>query len=182
MVYLIKDHRYFIFLVAPIAYFLALGLKFTTEKFQFKFKKKNLTLYIFSALLVLLMISSTVSRFEAIEKANIENKVFNENVLDACNWLKNYDPNYKSKVIYADYWPLFAWHLQMDVGKMPTFRNNQTILFGAKDFNFTVEDEEIYDRELNKIKPDYYFFIWGNRRNMTFTNYEDIMRSGPVII
>lgn len=181
-VYLIKDHRYFIFMIAPIAYFLALGLNFTTEKFQFKLKKKNLTLYIFSVLLVLLMISSTVSRFEAIEKANIENKVFNENVLDACNWLKNYDPNYKSKVIYADYWPLFAWHLQMDVGKMPTFRNNQTILFGAKDFNFTVEDEEIYDRELNKIKPDYYFFIWGNRRNMTFTNYEAIMRSGPVII
>lgn len=181
-VYLIKDHRYYIFLVAPIVYFLALGVKFTTEKFQFKFKKKNLTLYIFSALIILLMISSTVSRFEAIEKANMDNKVLNENVRDACNWLKNYDPDYKSKVIYADYWSLFAWHLQMDVGKMPTFRNNQTILLGAKDFNFTAEDEKMYDRELNKIKPDYYFYIWGNKRNMTFTNYEAIMRSGSVII
>lgn len=181
-VYLIKDHRYFIFLVAPLVYFLTLGLSFTTEKFQFKFKKKNLTLYLFSALLILLMISSTVSRFEVIEKVNINNKVLNENVLDACNWLKNYDPDYKSKIIYADYWPLFVWHLQMDVGKMPTFRNNQTILMGAEDFNFTAEDEKVYGRELNKIKPDYYFFIWGNRRNMTFTNYEAIMRSGSVII
>ncbi|HHY00894.1 MAG TPA: glycosyltransferase family 39 protein, partial [Methanothermobacter sp.] len=125
--YMNKDHRYFIFMAAPIAYFLVRGLTFFTETFQVNFKKKNITLYIFSALLILLMVSSTISRFDDIEKANIDNKEFNENVRDACNWLKNYDPEYKSRVIYADFWAIFAWHLQMDVGKMPTFRNNQTI-------------------------------------------------------
>ena len=31
------------------------------------------------------------------------NKVFNEDARDASNWLKNYDPDYKSKLIYADF-------------------------------------------------------------------------------
>lgn len=178
-VYVTKDHRYFIFMVAPITYFVVRGLSFSTEIFRFNFKNKNLTLYVFSALLVLMMILFTFSQFESIEKANIVNKEFNEEVRDACHWLMNHDPDYKSKVIYADYWAMFAWHLQMDVGKMPIFRNNQTIPLGAKDTNFTAEDKKAFDRELNKTNPDYYFCTWPN---MNFTNYEAIQSFGSVTI
>jgi 4-amino-4-deoxy-L-arabinose transferase-like glycosyltransferase len=178
-VYVLKDHRYFIFMVAPLAYFLTLAVSFSTERFKFNFKKKNLTLYIFSVILVLSMITFTFAQFESIKTANMGNRLFNEEVTGACNWLMDHDPEYKSKVIYADYWAMFAWHLQMDVGKMPTFRNNTTILLGAKDANFTEEDKKAYDRELNKINPDYYFFTWGE---INFTNYKAIKRYGDVTI
>ena len=178
-VYVTKDHRYFIFMVAPIAYFLALTVSFSTERFRFNFKKKNLTLYIFSVILVLSMITFTFAQFESIKTANMDNRVFNEDVSSACNWLMDHDPEYKSKVIYADFWAMFAWHLQMDVGKMPTFRNNTTILLGASDTDFTEEDKKAYDRELNKTNPDYYFFTWGE---INFTNYKAIKRFGDVTI
>ncbi|EKQ52696.1 MAG: hypothetical protein B655_1652 [Methanobacterium sp. Maddingley MBC34] len=178
-VYVTKDHRYFIAMAAPVAYFLARGLSFSTETFQLKFKKKNLTLYIFSLILVLLMISSTFSQLSAIETVNTNNKVFTENVSDACSWLMNYDHDYKSKVIYADLWSCFAWYLQTDVGKMPIFRNNQTLYQGVKDYNFTAEDKMAFDNELNKTNPDYYFCIY---KDMSFTNYEAIQRFGSVTI
>jgi len=178
-VYVIKDHRYFIFMVAPLTYFLALAVSFSTERFKFNFKNKNLTLYIFSAILVLSMFTFTFAQFEAIKTANMDNRVFNEDVSSACHWLMEHDPEYKSKVIYADFWAMFAWHLQMDVGKMPTFRNNQTILLGAKNAKLTEEDKNAYDRELNKTNPDYYFFTWGE---LNFTNYKAIKRFGDVTI
>jgi len=177
--YVTKDHRYFVYMIPPIIYFLVRGLSFSMEMFRYNFKNKNLTLYAFSAILVILMILFTFSQFNYIEKTNMGNKLFNEEVRDASNWLKNYDPDYKSKVIYADYWAMFAWHLKMDVGKMPTFRNNQTILLGAKDANLTAEDKMSYDQELNKINPDYYFFTWGK---LNFTNYQAIHRVGSITI
>ena len=178
-VYVAKDHRYFIFMVAPITYFLLRGLSFSIDTFRFNIKNKNLTLYTFSALLIILMILFTFAQFESVGKANMNMKTFNEDASDASNWLKNYDPDYKSKIIYADSWAMFAWHLQMDVGKMPTFRNNQTIYLSAEDNNFTEEDEKAYDRELNKTNPDYYFFTWGK---MKFTNYKAIKQFGDVTI
>ena len=178
-VFTAKDHRYFIAMAPPLAYFLAQGFVFTTNTFEYKFKMKNLTLYIFSALLVLLMVTSTFSQLSGIEKVNAKGKVFNENVRNACNWLMNYDPDYKSKVIYADLWSGFAWYLQMDVGKMPIFRNNQRLYQGAKDYNFTTEDKMEFDRELNTTNPDYYFCVW---KDMNFTNYEAIQRFGSVTI
>ncbi len=178
-VYVTKDHRYFIFMVAPATYFLVRGLSFSTETLRFNFKNKNLTLYSLSALLIILMIVFTFAQFESIEEANMSNKVFTEDVRDASNWLKNYDPEYKSKVIYADYWAMFAWYLQMDLGKMPSFRNNQTIFLGVGDNNFTAEDKKAYDRELNKTNPDYYLFTWGE---INFTNYKAIKRFGDVTI
>jgi hypothetical protein len=125
------------------------------------------------------MILSTFTQFDSIEKANMGNKIFNEEVRDASYWLKNYDPDYESKVIYADYWAMFAWHLQMDVGEMPLFRNNQTILLGAEDKNITEADKKAYDRQLNKTNPDYYFFTWGK---IDFTNYKAIKQFGDVTI
>ncbi len=177
--YVTKDHRYFIFMIAPVTYFLVRGLSFTIETLRFDFKNKNISLYAFSAFLLILMTLFTFSQFEIIEKANMGNKLFNDEVYDACNWLKKYDPNYRSKVVYADYWAMFSWHLKMDVGKMPLFRNNQRILLGAEDKNITEEDKKAYDRELNRTNPDYYFFTWGK---INFTNYKPIKIFGEVTV
>jgi len=178
-VYVTKDHRYFIFMIAPATYFLVRGFKFTVEMLRFHYKNQNLTLHAFSSILIVLMIVFTFAQFDSIEKANMGNKVFNEDARDASNWLKNYDPDYKSKLIYADFWAMFIWHLQMNIGAMPSFRGNQTIFLGAKYDNFTEEDKKAYDRELNRTNPDYYFFTWGE---INFTNYKAIKKFGDITI
>ncbi len=178
-VYVAKDHRYFITMAAPIAYFLTRGLNFFTQKLELKFKKKNLTLYLFSVLLTILMLSSVAVQLSEIENVNQKNKIFNQDVSDASGWLKNNDPDLKTKVVYADYWPYFAWYLQMNVGKMPMFKDNQKLYQGIKDHNFTPEDKMALNNELNSISPDYYLCVWGG---MNFTNYQAIGRFGKVTI
>ncbi|NYB51984.1 MAG: glycosyltransferase family 39 protein [Methanobacteriaceae archaeon] len=178
-VYIAKDHRYFIAMAPPVAYFLTRGLNFFTQEFEFNYKNKNLTLYIFSAFLVLLMLSQVAIQLSEIEHVNQKNKVFNQDVSDASGWLKVNDPEYKSKVIYADYWPYFGWYLQTNVGKMPMFRDNQSLYQGVKDYNFTADDKNALNNELNRIRPDYYMCAW---EGMNFTNYQVVARFGSVTI
>ncbi|WP_157931994.1 hypothetical protein [Methanobacterium subterraneum] len=177
-VYIAKDHRYFITMVAPLAYFLTRGLTWSVEELKVKFREYNLTLILLTILLLSTMILSVASQIPDIEKDNYNSKLFNQEAQNASYWLMNYDPEYKSKLIYADLWSYFGWFLQTDVGKMPIFRNNQTIYAGTKDYNFTEDDKMAFDRELNKTNPDYYFGVW----SMNFTNYEPINRFGQVTI
>jgi hypothetical protein len=93
--------------------------------------------------------------------------------------LEDYDSEYKTKVIYSDYWPYTAWNLQMDVGKMPIYRDNQTLYTGSKDYNFTKQDMENYNNELDNNKVDYYFSRVGN---LNLTNYRPIKQVGDFIL
>ena len=129
--------------------------------------------------MTILILFSTSNQFISMEKNNENIKIFNEEVKEASFWLMSYDPQYKSKIIYADMWPYFAWYLQMNVGKMPIFRNNQTMLVGPKDINFTDEDKAAFNRELEILSPDYYISVW---EGMNFTSYEPIVRFGRVTI
>jgi 4-amino-4-deoxy-L-arabinose transferase-like glycosyltransferase len=178
-IYVVKDHRYFITMAPPVAYFLARAFKWAASQLKVKFKDKNLTLYLGALILTLLMIFSTVNQLPGIEKNNEKNKIFNHDAQQASYWLMSHDPQYKSKVIYADMWSYFAWYLQRDVGKMPIFRNNQTLFVGPKDYNFTKEDNIALNNELEKLSPDYYISAWKGR---TFTSYEPIKRFGNVTI
>ncbi|AUB56983.1 hypothetical protein BK008_00705 [Methanobacterium sp. MZ-A1] len=178
-VYVAKDHRYFISMTPPVAYFLARGLNFITQKFEFEFKQKNLTLYVFAIILSMMMIFSVAVQLSEIEEVNQKNKIFNQDVSNVSQWLKIDDPDYKSKVIYADYWPYFGWYLQTNVGKMPMFRDNQSLYQGVKDFNFTSDDKNALNNELNRISPDYYMCTWDN---MNFTNYVPVARFGSITI
>jgi len=178
-IYVIKDHRYFITMAPPVAYFLARAFKWAISQLKVNFKDKNLTLYLGALILALLMIFSAVNQLPIVEKDNEKNKIFNLDAQQASYWLMSYDPQYKSKVIYADFWSYFAWNLQTDVGMMPTFRNNQTLFQGPKDYNFTKEDNIALNNELEKLRPDYYISAW---EGMTFTSYEPIQRFGYVTI
>jgi len=178
-VYVTKDHRYFIPMAVPMAYFLARAFSWSVSQLKVKFKNKNLTLYLGALILTLLMIFSAANQLSGIETDNENSMLFNQDAQQASAWLMSYDPNYKSKVIYADLWSYFAWYLRMDVKKMPIFKNNQTMYVGPKDYNFTREDNAAFDRELEKQRPDYYISAW---KGMNFTSYVAIQRFGTVTI
>lgn len=173
-VYVTKDHRYFVTMIVPIAYFLTRAFSWGASQLRVNFKGKNLTLYLIVVILSILMLFSTINHFEAIKTANMNNKYVNQDIYEVSHWLMDYDPQYKSKVIYADLWYGFGWYLQMNVGKMPIFKNNQSMYVGPEDFNFTMEDNAAFDQELERVQPDYYISYWGTWGNMTFTSYEPV--------
>ncbi|MBF4474372.1 glycosyltransferase family 39 protein [Methanobacterium formicicum] len=178
-VYVAKDHRYFITMVVPLAYFLSRAFNWSVKELQVKFKDVNIIRCLFAILLTVLMLFSVSSQLHYIEQDNQNNKVFTQDVQTASTWLKGHDPEYKSKLIYADLWSYFGWFLQTKVGKMPIFRNNQTLYVGAKDYNFTEQDKMAFNSELEKTKPDYYISVWPE---VNFTSYNPIQKLGTVII
>lgn len=177
--YVTKDHRYVIPMLPALAYFLTRGLSWSVEELKVKFKDINLTLLLLTILLVGPMFLSVASQIPSMEKVNEGNKLFNQEAEAASNWLMNYDPDYKSKIIYADLWSYFGWFLKTDVDKMPTFINNQTVYAGAKDHNFTEEDKISFNNKLEELKPDYYISVWPE---MNFTHYEPIHKVGIITI
>jgi len=178
-VYIAKDHRYFISMVAPLAYFLTKGFNWSVQELKVNYKNINLTKYFLAIVLVVIMLFSVSSQLQSIEQDNQNSKLFNQDAKQASEWLKNYDPDYKSKLIYADIWSYFGWFLQTDIQKMPIFRNNQTLYAGAKDYNFTKEDKIAFNNKLEEVKPDYYISVW---KGMNFTSYVPLQRFGTVTI
>jgi 4-amino-4-deoxy-L-arabinose transferase-like glycosyltransferase len=178
-IYVVKDHRYFITMAPPMAYFLVRLFSWAVNQLKITFRDRNLTLYVGAVFLSLLMIFSAFSQLPGIEKENENSKLFNQDAQQASYWLMSYDPEYKSKVIYADLWSYFAWYLKMNVGKMPIFKNNQTMYVGPRDYNFTKEDNEAFERELERTHPDYYISAW---KGMNFTSYVVIQRFGTITI
>jgi len=178
-VYVAKDHRYFITMVVPLAYFLTWAFNWSVNELRVKFKDINITRGLFAILLTSMMLLSVSSQLQSIEEDNQNNKIFTQDVQKASQWLKSYDPDYHSKFIYADLWSYFGWFLQTKVGKMPIFRNNQTLYVGANDYNFTEQDKLAFNNELEKNKPDYYISVWPE---VNFTSYQPIQKFGTVII
>lgn len=178
-VYVAKVPRYFITMYPPLAYFLVRGVHWAAGELKVKFKGKNITTYFIASILMVIILLSVFMQFSNIEKSNRDNLIFNEEAREASYWLINYDQDYKSKVIYADFWSYFAWYLQMDVGKMPIFRNNQTLYVGARDYNYTEADKLAFNRKLEESRPDYYISAW---KGMNFTSYKSIHKFGDITI
>ncbi len=177
--YIIKDFRYVIVMIPPLTYFLIRGFKLATSQFNLKIRDKNLTHILFSSILITLTITSALAYMPVISATNVHLKEMNENSAVICSWLEHHDPDYKNKVIYSDYWPYTAWHLRMDVGKMPIFRCNQTIYTGAKDYNFTEQDIQDYNQVLDNNHADYYFTRVGA---LNLTNYRLVKKVGDFIL
>lgn len=177
--YVIKDFRYFIGMAPPVAYFLIRGFKLATSQFSLKIRNRNIAHILFSVLLIILTLVSAFTYLTTISETNAHLKVMNENSASLSSWLGNYDPEYKSKVIYSDYWPYTAWDLQMNISKMPIFRDGQVLYTGAKDYNFTEPDMVNYNQILNDNKADYYFSRVGS---LNLTNYKSINQIGDFIL
>jgi Dolichyl-phosphate-mannose-protein mannosyltransferase len=174
-IYIIKDYRYFVSMAPSVAYFLMRGFNLTTTQLGLKIRNQNITQIVFAVFLTLLIIFSTFSSFTGMEKENIQLKLMKEEVVSISDWFKNYDPDYKNKMVYSDFWPYSSWYLQMNVSQMPIFRNGMVLYNGAKDYNFTAQDNAAYNNELDSHHADYYFSM---RRGLNFTNYRLIKQVG----
>ena len=178
-VYSIKDNRYFIIMAPPVAYFLIFGLSEVSNRLKFKIKGRNATFPIITVILTGIILLSVASQLPNIEQANEYDKITNGNIVLACQWLTNYDPSYKDKVIYSDLWPYFSWYLKTNVQMMPVFMNGQSYSCGVKKFNLTPQDNHAYNQELNNNNADYYFCF---RQGLNLTYYKPIKQFGNLII
>lgn len=178
-IYIIKDYRYFVSMAPATVYFMMRGFNWTTSQFGFKIKNHNLTQVIFTLFITLLVVFSALSSFSGIQEANSKLKVLNEESVAISDWFMEYDSDYKNKVVYTDLWPYSGWYLQMNVSKMPIFRDGEILYCGAKDYNFTEQDIAAYNNELESHNADYYFSM---RKGLNFTNYHPIKQIGLLIL
>ncbi|GAB4312148.1 MAG: hypothetical protein Kow0019_10930 [Methanobacteriaceae archaeon] len=153
----VKVDRYFITMAPAFVYFVILGISEISNKF--KIKNLNLVSWVLSLILILIVLSSTFSYIHAFtDKPDYivkDSKTTSE-------WFKNYDPDYKSKLIYSDLWPTFSWYLKTDVKPMPFFKDNRA-----------------FNHELQKYDVDYYLTVYGNRN---LTSYEKVGQFGTVTV
>jgi hypothetical protein len=176
--YVVKDFRYLIGMAPPIAYFLIRGFTLATSQLRFNIKGKSIT-QLLAPLLILLTLLSLVAYLPTLPETNVYLKEMNDNSFNLSIWLVNYDPEYKTKVIYSDNWPYTAWYLQRNVSKMPSFRDNQVLYTGAKNYDFTKNDMMEYNRELDDNNVDYYF---SRRAGLNLTNYKLIKQIDDFIL
>ncbi|MGL6298740.1 MAG: glycosyltransferase family 39 protein [Methanobacteriaceae archaeon] len=80
-----------------------------------------------------------------------------QNEKDASGFLKEYDLDYSSKIIWADRGPIFTWHLQKEV-KYTDWR------YGSE------ESSDRFDKEINEGNVSYYFAL----RDIPIPNYKVI--------
>ncbi|MCE7699570.1 MAG: hypothetical protein K8E24_012435 [Methanobacterium paludis] len=155
--------------MAPaLSYLLVEGLDFVSNKLQFKIKNKNITFSFLSVILLIMISFSTVSYLN--EMPRTDNAV--QETITASNWLQNYDPDYKSKVIYADtFWPYYSWYLRMDVNPMPIFEDGKIYDYELKSYSLDAQDNAAFNQKLDENNVYYYFSI---RRGLNLTGYKPI--------
>jgi 4-amino-4-deoxy-L-arabinose transferase-like glycosyltransferase len=178
-VYLIKIDRYFLAMAPPLSYFLILGLSKVSDILNCKIRNKTLISNFFALTLIVLILFSAAAYLPAFQKNMHEVKVADEQMNSASQWLLNYDPNYKNRTIYSDKWSAFSWYLNMDVGKVPFFKDNQRFYNGVKNENINIKDNVAFNSYLESNNVDYYFCV---RKGLNLTHYEPIKQFGNVII
>ena len=172
-VYSIKDVRYFLQIMPAFSYLLIRGLVLIENKIGL-IKQRKLTFYL-APLLVIIIIISTSFYLPSILTVNEGNNNLNMDMASASHWLINYDPDYKSKVIYSDLWANSGWDLQTNVQMMLEFQNNQTSI----DLNNYTPDSEACNNFLVKNNAEYYFSI---TNGLNLSSYKPIKQFGKVII
>lgn len=100
----LKVDRYFITMVIPLTYILMLGI---SELKNLISTSKYNALVIFLAVGVVI---SSLSYYFTITPYRLDS-----NLENAATWLKNYDPNYRQKIIFSDHWIGMSWYLKYEV-------------------------------------------------------------------
>lgn len=175
--YVIKNDRYFLLMAPALSYLLVLGLSQILNQLQFKFKK-NSTFPVIALILTLLMLLSTLTFLPVIKNDNYDTKFSNNQVTLASEWFTNYDPNYRTKIIYSDLWPYFAWSLKTNVEMMPIFKNNKMYTGGIKNSTFSPQDSIAFNNFLVYNNADYYFSV----QQINLTSYKPIKQFANLIV
>ncbi len=178
-IFTIKDDRYFVTMAPATAYFLILGFNEIFNRLKHKIKDKNLISTLLPLILIAIMLVSTINYIPGIINNNEPTKEKVEMSILASNWLKNYDPDYKNKIIYADYWSYFSWHLKMDVKPMLVYKDGKVYSYQLKDYRVDKLSNIGYNTELNENNADYYF---SNRKGLNLTYYKPIKQFGFITL
>lgn len=178
-VFIIKDDRYFLTMAPAVSYFLVLGFSKISGEFNLKVNNFNLTSYLFSIILMIIILASAFSYIPGISgHEKLAKDVANDSAA-ASVWLMNYDLSYKNKTIYADYGPYLSWYLKTNVKNMPVFMDGQMYDYKIKGYNITEKDMIEYNNELIKNNAEYYF---STKSNLNLTNYKVIRQFGNITI
>lgn len=178
-IFLFKDNRYFVTMAPAVSYFLIFGLNVIYTESRLKIKNIRTKSYLFSIILVFIILLSTISYLPSIQEDNINHKLMNKNIESASTWLINHDQDYKDKVIYSNLWPYSGWYLKMNVGMMPVFKDGQKYYTGVKDYTLNQQDSNEFNNYLIRNNAYYYFSVIPG---LNLTSYEPIKQFGNVII
>ncbi|MCZ3364917.1 MULTISPECIES: glycosyltransferase family 39 protein [Methanobacterium] len=177
--YSVKDYRYFVTMAPAVAYFLILSINQIYGKLEFKIKNINVTSYLFSIILIIIIISSTMSCLSSVQETNNNLKIIDQNMKSASQWLINYDPNYETKTVYSDLWPYSGWYLKMNIGMMPIFRDDQMYYTGTNDHNFSQQDSIAAN---NYLVRNNVYYCFSTLQKLNLTSYKPIKQIGKTVI
>ena len=178
-VYAVKTERYFVTMAPALVYFLILGIDHISNRIIFKIRNINVTSHLFSIILIFMVLLSLTFYLPGIQEENNNLKIMNENADLASQWLINYDPSYKTKIIYSNLWPYSGWYMKMNIGMMPIFNNGQRYYTGARDYSPNQQDNIETNNYLVNNSVYYYFSIL---QELNLTSYKPIKQFGNIII
>lgn len=177
-IYVMKDERYFITMAPAVSYILIWGLHGILKNHSLKFGNRNLTFEVVSIVILAILLVSTINYMNVIQQDN-QRITMTKNTIETSEWFKNNEPAYKSKLIYADYWPHFNWYLKMNLKPMPNFKEGKIYFYELKSYNLDQDVNKYYNDELHKNNADYYISL---RENLNLTGYIPVKKSGDIII
>ena len=103
----------------------------------------------------------------------------NDYTLAASNWFKEYEPEYKNKIIYADYWPYFSWSLKTEIVAMPVIKDGRLYYYRLNNYKIDNNSNIQYNEMLNENNVDYYF---SDKKGLNLTSYKPINQFGIITI
>ncbi|MTK65003.1 MAG: glycosyltransferase family 39 protein [Methanobacterium sp.] len=177
--FVLKDVRYFIVMIPPIAYFMILGLSEISKRIKLEYNGRNITFTLLAVIISILAISSAVSQMPLIMQGNQDNVLFNQEISSASTWISVNDPGYKDQEIYSDLWPNFSWELKTDVKPVPVFKGNNSFFIGVINFSFDQADSDKFNSYLVNNNADYYLSV---RQGLNLTSYTPVKNFGDLII
>lgn len=178
-VYVVKTERYFVTMAPALVYFLILGINNISDSIKLKIRNINVTSHLFSIILIFIVLLSLTFYLPSIQEENDNLKIMNENACLASQWLINYDPNYKTKVIYSNLWPYSGWYMKMSIGMMPIFKSGQTYYTGAKDYS---PDQQDCIETNNYLVNNSVYYYFSSLQELNLTSYKPIKQFGNIII
>ncbi len=143
----LKVDRYFITMTPAFAYFIILGLSEFIDRIKPRIKNKNLRSWGIYSIIALIFLSSATATYIG----HTPKKCFTLDIGEASSWLKDYDPDYKDKIIYSDYQPAVSWYLKRATnGGFPIYLT-KTILYSKL---LQKNNVDYYIDSLSEPKPD----------------------------
>ncbi|MGL4669461.1 MAG: glycosyltransferase family 39 protein [Methanobacteriaceae archaeon] len=178
-IHIVKVNRYFTAMAPVFVFFGALSLDLILKKIDKPIPAKKLDLNLSESKIqaptfnlrklapkivpVALILFLIITSFGYLTIDKSMPLVQNEKA--ASIFLKEYDPNYSSKIIWADRGPVFTWYLQKEV-KYTDWR------YGSN------ESSDRFNKEINNENVSYYFAL----RDIPIPNYKIIASFGDIHI